>query len=191
MGNITSQGRGEWLLEDDTPSSSSVLEKSKLISSIPIKRHNKRSHRAYLLLLSSAFHGKMPNANKTSSCGPPQSMGLIQWLDCRRVVFHGSDAGAAVVRRGCSFQQVWKHHQSAWNLGHLLVHLPSRLPRCRDVYRYCQHNRPNQKLGIFHLCVALELVLKPWLARSCRSSLARFCSRSWVVLTNLCEKNAK
>lgn len=72
----------------------------------------KPSHQAHLLLMSSAFHGKMPNPYKTSSCGPPRATGLIQWQDCRRVVFHSSDAGAAVVPGSCSFQQAWRYHRS-------------------------------------------------------------------------------
>lgn len=56
------------------------------------KRHSKTTRQAHLLLVSPAFHGKMPNPNKTSSHGPPRAMGLIQqqglqegglpWLRC-------------------------------------------------------------------------------------------------------------
>lgn len=87
------RGNGFW-----TSSSSSVLEKSVPISSVLIKWHNKTGHQAHLLLMS-----KMPNPNKSFSCGLPQATGLFQQQDDRRMVFHGSSAGTAVVLGGCSF----------------------------------------------------------------------------------------
>lgn len=97
-------GQGKLLLEKGTPSSGSVLEKSVLISSIPIKLRNKSSHQVHLLLMSSALCGEMPKPKKTSSCRPPQATGPIlhQGWSSR-----ASTLGSALVSCSCNAQQAW------------------------------------------------------------------------------------